>query len=190
MTTLQIAQVNIARMRGALEDPVMAGFVARLAEINALADGSPGFVWRLQTPEGNATYLRPYDDDRILFNLSVWKTVEDLRSYVYRTAHAEVLRHGTIGSKSSGRRWSLSGGFPRATGLRSTPRSGSRISRRRVRRPLHSRFEIISSRTRITFDRSTGRRSNRVPPPDQHKDPVPRASESPAQRRGGGLPTT
>lgn len=92
METLQIAQVNIARMRGALEDPVMAGFVARLAEINALADGSPGFVWRLQTPEGNATYLRPYDDDRILFNLSVWKTVEDLRSYVYRTAHAEVLR--------------------------------------------------------------------------------------------------
>jgi RimJ/RimL family protein N-acetyltransferase len=92
MKTLQIAQVNIARMRGALEGPVMAGFVARLAEINALADGSPGFVWRLQTPEGNATYLRPYDDDRILFNLSVWKTVEDLRSYVYRTAHAEVLR--------------------------------------------------------------------------------------------------
>jgi hypothetical protein len=92
MKTLQIAQVNIARMRAALEDPVMAGFVARLTEINALADGSPGFVWRLQTPEGNATYLRPYDDDRILFNLSVWKTVEDLRSYVYRTAHAEVLR--------------------------------------------------------------------------------------------------
>ncbi len=92
MKTLQIAQVNIARMRAALEDPVMAGFVARLAEINALADGSPGFVWRLQTPEGNATYLRPYDDDRILFNLSVWKTVEDLRTYVYRTAHAELLR--------------------------------------------------------------------------------------------------
>ena len=92
MKTLQIAQVNIARMRGALEDPVMEGFVARLAEINALADGSPGFVWRLQTPEGNATYLRPYDDDPILFNLSVWKTVEDLRNYVYRSAHAEVLR--------------------------------------------------------------------------------------------------
>ena len=56
---LQLAQVNIARMRGALDDPVMRGFVARLDEINALADASPGFVWRLQTPEGNATYLRP-----------------------------------------------------------------------------------------------------------------------------------
>ena len=90
---LYIAQVNIARMKAPLESPVMAGFVARLDEINALADQSPGFVWRLQTAEGNATYLRPYDDDRILFNLSVWKCIEHLREYVYRSAHAEVLRN-------------------------------------------------------------------------------------------------
>jgi hypothetical protein len=87
-----LAQVNIARMKDALESPLMANFVARLEEINALADGSPGFVWRLQTPEGNATYLRPYDDDRILFNLSVWESVDALKQYVYRTAHAELLR--------------------------------------------------------------------------------------------------
>ena len=92
MTTYNIAQVNIARMRAQLDDPLMAGFVARLGEINALADSSPGFVWRLQTPEGNATYLRPYDDDRILFNMSVWKTVDQLKQYVYRTAHAEMIR--------------------------------------------------------------------------------------------------
>ena len=88
----QIAQVNIARMKAPLDSPVMESFVGRLAEINALADGSPGFVWRLQTPEGDATYLRPYDDDRILFNLSVWESVEALKNYVYRTAHAELLR--------------------------------------------------------------------------------------------------
>jgi hypothetical protein len=87
-----IAQVNIARMNAPLDDPVMAGFVARLAEINALADGSPGFVWRLQTEGGDATYLRPYGDDRILFNLSVWESVEFLKEYVYRTAHGEVMR--------------------------------------------------------------------------------------------------
>jgi|SRR5207253_4823706 len=92
MSGFQIAQVNIARMRGQLNEPVMAGFVARLEEINALADRSPGFVWRLQTPAGNATYLRPYEDDTILFNLSVWETVEQLKVYVYRTAHAELLR--------------------------------------------------------------------------------------------------
>jgi hypothetical protein len=90
--TLHIAQVNIARMHAPLDDPVMAGFVARLAEINALADRSPGFVWRLQTEEGDATYLRPYDDDRILFNLSVWETIDHLKEYVYKTAHGEVMR--------------------------------------------------------------------------------------------------
>ena len=90
--SMHLAQVNIARMKGPLESAVMAGFVARLDEINALADRSPGFVWRLQTGEGNATYLRPYDDDRILFNLSVWESIEHLREYVYCSAHVEVLR--------------------------------------------------------------------------------------------------
>src|SRR3989449_9687331 len=70
----------------------MAGFVTRLDEINALADRSPGFIWRLQTSEGDATYLRPYDDDRILFNMSVWESIEQLKRYVYYTAHVEVLR--------------------------------------------------------------------------------------------------
>jgi hypothetical protein len=93
MSKPQLAQVNIARMKAPLESPVMAGFVARLDEINALADRSSGFVWRLQTGEGNATYLRPYGDDRILFNLSVWESIEHLRDYVYRSAHVEVLRN-------------------------------------------------------------------------------------------------
>jgi hypothetical protein len=92
MTTYHIAQVNIGRVRAPLEDPRMAGFVNRLDDLNALADRSPGFVWRLQTSAGNATYLRPYDDDRILVNMSVWENVELLRHYVYRTAHAELLR--------------------------------------------------------------------------------------------------
>ena len=92
MTQYHLAQVNIARMKGPLDDAVMAGFVARLDEINALADRSPGFVWRLQTEAGNATYLRPYDDDRILFNFSIWESIESLRAYVYKTAHAELLK--------------------------------------------------------------------------------------------------
>lgn len=89
---VQLAQVNIGRMKAPLESPTMEGFVARLDEINALADRSPGFVWRLQTTEGNATYLRPYDDDRILFNMSVWETIDALRDYVYKSAHVELLR--------------------------------------------------------------------------------------------------
>jgi hypothetical protein len=87
-----LAQVNIARARGPIESPVMAGFVALLAEVNALAERSPGFVWRLQTEAGDATALRPYADDRILVNLSVWRGVDELKAYVYRGAHAAVMR--------------------------------------------------------------------------------------------------
>jgi hypothetical protein len=91
-TRVQLAQVNVAQAAAPLDSPVMAGFVERLDEINALADGSPGFVWRLQDGTGNAAYLRPYDDDRIIFNLSVWQGIEPLHDFVYKTAHAPVMR--------------------------------------------------------------------------------------------------
>jgi hypothetical protein len=87
-----IAQVNIGRIRAELNDPIMAGFVNRLDEINALADASPGFVWRLIVNDGNATYLRPFGDPRMLLNMSVWRTVEELRSFVFQTVHKELLR--------------------------------------------------------------------------------------------------
>ncbi|MBC7877242.1 MAG: DUF3291 domain-containing protein [Anaerolineales bacterium] len=92
MTTFHIAQVNIGKIKGPMDGPIMAGFAARLDEINALADTSPGFVWRLQTPEGNATDLRPYDDDRLLVNMSVWESIEQLKHYVYKTVHVELLK--------------------------------------------------------------------------------------------------
>jgi hypothetical protein len=88
----QLAQVNIARAHAPIDDPLMAGFVARLDQINALAESSPGFIWRLKTDEGNATALQVYDDERILFNLSVWESPQHLRQFVYRSAHAEVMK--------------------------------------------------------------------------------------------------
>jgi hypothetical protein len=92
MSSYHIAQVNIGRIRAELDDPIMAGFVNRLEEINALADASPGFVWRLQTDAGNATYFRPFQDERALLNMSLWENVEALRTYVYRSEHRELLR--------------------------------------------------------------------------------------------------
>jgi hypothetical protein len=89
---MHLAQVNIGRVKGPPDSPVMAGFMARLDEINALAERSPGFVWRLQTPAGNATDLRPYDDDTILINMSVWEGLEELRAYVFESSHRELLR--------------------------------------------------------------------------------------------------
>ncbi|HEU0184190.1 MAG TPA: DUF3291 domain-containing protein [Blastocatellia bacterium] len=92
MLNYHLAQINIGRALAPIEDPLMAEFVARLDEINALAERSPGFVWRLQTESGNATYIRPYEDDRVMVNMSVWESVEHLKEYVYRTEHAEVMR--------------------------------------------------------------------------------------------------
>ena len=88
----QLAQVNVARARGEMADPVIADFVANLPAINALAERSPGFVWRLQTEDGDATAVRPYDDMRILINLSVWADLASLREYVFRSDHAGFMR--------------------------------------------------------------------------------------------------
>ena len=88
----QLAEVNIARMLAPLDTPLMAEFVAQLDAINALADASPGFVWRLQTSDGNATALRPYEDDLILVNLSVWADLPALSTFVYKSRHRQVLQ--------------------------------------------------------------------------------------------------
>ena len=93
MSSYHIAQINIARAVDAIDSPTLANFVARLDEINALAEGSPGFVWRLKADDGQpSSYLRPYDDERILVNMSVWESVDALKHYVYKTAHAELLK--------------------------------------------------------------------------------------------------
>jgi heme-degrading monooxygenase HmoA len=93
MAAHHLAQVNIATLRAPLDGPELAGFVAQLEPINALADRSPGFVWRLQTEDGDATAIRPFDDDRVMVNLSVWESFETLRAFVYSTRHLEVMRH-------------------------------------------------------------------------------------------------
>ena len=92
MSEYHLAQINIARMLAPIDDPIMAEFVAQLVPVNALADGSPGFVWRLQTESGDATSIKVYDDDMIIVNLTVWESVESLREFVYKNAHYGVLR--------------------------------------------------------------------------------------------------
>ena len=88
-----LAQVNIARARGALDSPMMQGFVEQLDSINALADKSPGFVWRLQTEEGDATSINAFGDERIIVNMSVWTSLEALKTYVYSGEHLAVLKN-------------------------------------------------------------------------------------------------
>ncbi len=87
-----LAQINIGRLRAPTDDPIIAEFMAALDEINALAERSPGFVWRFMTEDGNATAVRPFEDELMLINMSVWESVESLGDYVYRTDHAGFLR--------------------------------------------------------------------------------------------------
>jgi hypothetical protein len=89
---MQLATLNVGRLLAPLDSPRIAEFVAQLEPINRLADGSPGFVWRLKTDAGDATSIRPFDDDLILVNLAVWESLESLRAFVYGSAHVDVLR--------------------------------------------------------------------------------------------------
>jgi hypothetical protein len=86
-----LAQLNIGRVLAPLDSEQMSGFVNALDPINALADGSPGFVWRLQTEDGDATAIRAFDDDMLLVNMSVWESVEALAAFAYRSDHREVM---------------------------------------------------------------------------------------------------
>src|SRR5262245_9707658 len=92
MDGYQLAQLNVGRLRAPTDSPLVAEFMNALDPINALAEASPGFVWRFQTEDGNATAVRPYDDDSILVNLSVWESVEALSAFVYHSDRTAYLR--------------------------------------------------------------------------------------------------
>ena len=91
MSRYHLAQLNIASMKEPLESPGMADFVNNLERINALAEASPGYVWRLQDEAGDATAIRPFGDE-VLVNLSLWRDVQSLSDYVYKSAHTEMLK--------------------------------------------------------------------------------------------------
>lgn len=91
MSRYRLAQLNIATAKEPLESPSMADFVANLDRINALAEASPGFVWRLKDESGSATAIRPFGEN-IIVNMSVWRDVASLSHYAFKTAHVEIMR--------------------------------------------------------------------------------------------------
>ena len=92
MSAYELAQLNIGIIKGPMDSPVMADFAASLERINAVADRAPGFVWRLQTAEGDATSIRPFEDENMLVNMSMWRDVDSLNKFVYRSAHVDIMR--------------------------------------------------------------------------------------------------
>jgi Domain of unknown function (DUF3291) len=87
-----LAQINIGRLRAPIDDPLIAEFRDALAEINAVAERSPGFVWRLQTAEGDATALHPTGEELVIPNMSLWESAEALADFVLRSDHTPFLR--------------------------------------------------------------------------------------------------
>ncbi len=86
----ELAQLNVARFLTSRDAPEVAGFVNALDEINALADRSDGFIWRLQDEVGNALDFNPLGDDTIV-NMSVWRDVASLHHFTYRSAHTKIM---------------------------------------------------------------------------------------------------
>ncbi|MBO6520989.1 MAG: DUF3291 domain-containing protein [Rhodospirillales bacterium] len=89
--TYHIAQLNIAQGLGEMDSEIMAPFVAELDRINALAERSPGFLWRLKDESGNATDIQVFDDPKIIVNMSVWESTDHLFEFVYHSAHTAVM---------------------------------------------------------------------------------------------------
>jgi heme-degrading monooxygenase HmoA len=85
----QLAQANVAYLLAPADSPLVADYMARLDEINRLADQSPGFIWRYLTDSRDPAQ-REFADPLVLFNMSVWDSLESLHAFTYRTAHAEV----------------------------------------------------------------------------------------------------
>jgi hypothetical protein len=89
---MHVAQVNVARALAPLDSPRLAEFMAALEPVNTLADAAPGFVWRLQTEDGDATAVHIDDDPLVIVNLSVWRSLDALWDFVYGSPHVSVMR--------------------------------------------------------------------------------------------------
>jgi hypothetical protein len=87
-----LAEFNFAKAVAPMEDPLLADFVAASPDVNAIADASPGFIWRFQ-PEGTETFnIRPFEDQSIYITLSVWESPQALKDFVYKSAHSHSLK--------------------------------------------------------------------------------------------------
>lgn len=92
MDRYEVARLNVGRAVAPIDDALMADFMNWLDEINARADRSPGFVWRLQGDNGNNTSLKVGDDPLLIVNLSVWSSIEALYEFTYRSEHKTVFK--------------------------------------------------------------------------------------------------
>ena len=174
MSAHELAQPDVAVMKEPLDSPAMADLVANLDPINALAGAAPGFVWRLQTADGDATAVRPLGEDTLV-NRSVWRDVGSLGRYAYGSAHAGILRrrqecfdrmkeaHVVLGWVPRGHRPDIAEAVARLETLRTQGPTAEAFPFRQAfsppRRPGEGEQTIRGTRRRLDIARdSTGRR--------------------------------
>ena len=118
MQQYNIAEINIAKIKGVdINDPIMKEFVDNLDGVNAIAESSSGFVWRLKDESNNATSINPYNDEQIIINISVWESIEALEHFMYKTFHSNFLKRRkewfqTFGKVSTAMWWIPNGQVP------------------------------------------------------------------------------
>ena len=92
MPAYHLAQVNVARAKAEMHTEIMQGFMNQLDAMNQLADNADGFIWRMLGEGGDYTSIRPFDDPLVIMNVSLWRDVESLKNYVYKTDHMHITR--------------------------------------------------------------------------------------------------
>ena len=118
MKAYHIAEINIARMKGVnINDPIMKEFVDNIDTVNAIAESSKGFVWRLKDDSDNATNMKIFDDEQVIVNISVWESIEDLENFMYKSFHSDFLRRRKdwfhrFGKVYTAMWWTGAGQFP------------------------------------------------------------------------------
>jgi hypothetical protein len=167
-----LAQANIARFAAPADSPRLAPFFALLDPVNAVADAAPGFVWRLQTEEGNATSLRVFSgeaegaDSGILINMSVWETVEALAAYVYGEAHRAVLRRRREFFQPPTEAYSVAWWIPRGH-IPALPEAEERVTHLRAHGPTPYAFTL-----KVHFPAPDGGDAEPLHAPDEWSCPV------------------
>ena len=159
-----LAQANVARCRAPLDSPVMRDFVELLPAINALADASHGFVWRLQTEDGDATAIRVYDDPLVIFNMSVWTGLAELKAVCIQVVASlcPTTAAGLVRADGSVVRHVVGAGRPPAARAGGQGPAGAAGGGRAVARGIHICPPVSAARRLDGFFRDCGRVPSRV----------------------------
>lgn len=89
---MHLAQLNIAKAKATLDDPLMQECMDNLDPVNAIAEASPGFIWRLKDENGDATSIQVFDNPRLIVNMSVWESIDSLKDFMFKTHHLNFLK--------------------------------------------------------------------------------------------------